>query len=446
MIPEIGPALSNGEKGWAFGAPTEDLAAHGYGFSEHLVTGTARSYDATPGTDLGADGRWNTLVAEKAGYRTRIQVVLPIDRSRFGGVMVMHWNNVTAGFDIGAPHPEEIFRAGYGWVGVTAQKVGIDGFPDAGNSLAAWDRERYGTLVHPGDAYSFDIFGQVARAARDGIGPFQRLDVELIVANGTSQSASRIAGYVNGVHLHDRVFDGFMPTAHWGTPARVTEQPRSTRGGMLVGDAQIRDDTGTPIFVVNSEAEVRAHFTSRQPDSDTYRFWEVAGAPHGTPSQMTVLQPAMARDGRAPDMQENLERNDVEWGFVQSAALRHLVSWVRTGTAPPRFAPIEAGGDPVDIVRNAVGNAVGGIRVPQVAVPVAAQRGLNEMGGLSVLSGHRRDFTHEELSERYADADDYLRRYDAEVERCVTEGTVLAEDADDVREIGRRLAKVAGLD
>jgi hypothetical protein len=49
--------------------------------------------------------------------------------------------------------------------------VGVEGGEallemDEAMSLKEMDPERYGSLVHPGDGYSFDIFTQVAQALR----------------------------------------------------------------------------------------------------------------------------------------------------------------------------------------------------------------------------------------------------------------------------------------
>ena len=41
------------------------------------------------------------------------------------------------------------------------------GFSFQGANLKAINPERYGSLVHPGDGYSFDIFSQVGRLLRD---------------------------------------------------------------------------------------------------------------------------------------------------------------------------------------------------------------------------------------------------------------------------------------
>ena len=80
--------------------------------------------------------------------------------------MIVEWNNVSAGLDTApiwlAAH-DELIREGYAWVGVTAQQVGVEGGAGAivpNLDLKHADPERYGTLVHPGDSYSYDMYRQ----------------------------------------------------------------------------------------------------------------------------------------------------------------------------------------------------------------------------------------------------------------------------------------------
>jgi Alpha/beta hydrolase domain len=228
-IPELSEELVGGSKGWAFGLRQPTSGRLATRFANTWLGGRARKYDARDSTELSDDGKWETHESGTAPYRARIHAVVPKNLGRFSGVVVVHWNNVTAGFDLGDPGPVELLRAGHSWVGVTAQKVGVDGFPDAGMSLAEWDSERYGTLEHPGDAFSFDIFGQVARAIREKIGPFAGVPAEVLIATGGSQSAGRLAGYINGVHPHDGVFDAFMPTVHGGFLRASTNDPERSR-------------------------------------------------------------------------------------------------------------------------------------------------------------------------------------------------------------------------
>ena len=64
----------------------------------------------------------------------------------------------------------EMMRSGYAWVGVSAQVVGVHGgqalMEAAGAmSLTEVDPERYGSLSHPGDIFSFDIYSQAGAVA-----------------------------------------------------------------------------------------------------------------------------------------------------------------------------------------------------------------------------------------------------------------------------------------
>ena len=97
-------------------------------------------------------------------------------------------------------------------------------------SLQAWDPDRYGSLSHPGDAYSYDIFAQVAAALRkpSGVNPLAESvkglghpklgysnsgrngssKIRTVLAYGNSQSASRLTTYTNALQNRDQVFDG----------------------------------------------------------------------------------------------------------------------------------------------------------------------------------------------------------------------------------------------
>lgn len=55
--------------------------------------------------------------------------------------------------------------------------------------LVAWDNERYGSLSHPGDSYSYDIFSRAERAVgpdreHNGVDPMGGLKVRNLIATG----------------------------------------------------------------------------------------------------------------------------------------------------------------------------------------------------------------------------------------------------------------------
>jgi hypothetical protein len=162
--PVVSGPITGGARGRPFGGPLLDLARYGYREEEYFLEGTAARYRPVPGTELGRDGRWQVEPAGTAPYKTRLLVYRPNDPAAFNGSVIVTWNNVTAGYDLFNADSPQIYEGGFVLVGVTAQRVGIEGLPPAPQGLAAWGPDRYGTLSHPGDDYSFDIFTQAARA------------------------------------------------------------------------------------------------------------------------------------------------------------------------------------------------------------------------------------------------------------------------------------------
>ena len=140
-----------------------DLATLGYEEIEYSFESTATSYELQG--ERGADGHWDVTPGAEAPFRTRFVARWPKDPLRFSGTVVVEWHNVSAGIDA-APDwgffHRSLAAAGHAWVGVSAQKVGIDGggFVESIH-LKLLAPERYKDLEHPGDAWSFDIFTQV---------------------------------------------------------------------------------------------------------------------------------------------------------------------------------------------------------------------------------------------------------------------------------------------
>ena len=200
-----------GGRGWPFGLPTADLHALGYRADEYFVEGQADRFGPA-GTELGRDGRWSVEPVERAAYKTRMVVLRPVDAAAFNGTVVVLWNNVSAGYEnfTGGDSPE-VFENGYAYVAASVQRVGIHGQPDNPQGLRDWDPERYGSLSIPSDDYSFDIYTQIANLVapdrpRDASIPW-KVSRCAGFAQGASQSAARLASYLNGVQPITRRFD-----------------------------------------------------------------------------------------------------------------------------------------------------------------------------------------------------------------------------------------------
>ncbi len=236
-LPTVTGPVTGGNGTPSLVSTTFDLAEVGYVAEEYFVSGTARAYTAA--RPLTANGEWDVEPASAAPFTTRIVVRRPVHPKAFNGSVFVEWLNVSAGFDSapdwGSAH-NAIIRAGAAWVGVSAQSVGVQGGTEAvaglpSGGLVAADPARYGTLTHPGDSYSYDIFSQVARALRRGAAPdaMAGLDVERIIAVGESQAAFRLVTYINGVQP-ERVGVRRLPRSQ---PRRRRRRPV---GGAAAGD------------------------------------------------------------------------------------------------------------------------------------------------------------------------------------------------------------------
>ncbi len=181
---------------------------------EFFLAGTAHSF-ALDG-ERSEDGRWTATPAATAPFKTRMLVRRPAEASRFNGTVHVEWLNVSGNTDAGPDWSylhREIVRRGAAWVGVSAQKVGIDGgglpfVPDA--SLKKLNPDRYGSLLHPGDAFSYDMFTQAARGLAGNGGPLASLRPERLLAIGESQSAAFLVTYINAIDPLERLFDGYF--------------------------------------------------------------------------------------------------------------------------------------------------------------------------------------------------------------------------------------------
>jgi len=412
----------------------------GYVEREYVASGTASSYAATG--PLSGDGRWTFEPDGTAPYRTRILVRHPANAADFSGTVVVEWLNVSGGLDSNpdyASFEEELTRQGHAWVGVSAQLIGVEGGPVivlapgaedlAGKGLQTLDPARYGSLEHPGDGYSFDIFTQVARALREGGSAMGGLQPQRLLAAGESQSALALVTYYNGVQPLTRAFDGFFvhSRASVSLPLVGPGEYADLAGGFGATPAIFRTDLDVPVLNLQAESDVTGILDSvavRQPDSDTFRLWEVAGTAHADAHLLGPI--AAALDCGTPI-------NDGPLHLVAKAALRSLDQWVRTGEPPPEAPRLDVtSGDPPEIRRDADGIALGGIRTPPVDVPVDALSGVPgpKPDLLCILLGSTTSLPAERLAQLYPSREDYEQRYETAADEVIEAGFVLEDDRD----------------
>lgn len=422
--------------------PPELAEQHGYVEEEYFLEGIATAYQAAG--DWGLDGRWEATDLGSAPYTTRIVVRRPADAGDFNGTVLVEWLNVTAGMDadpdFGFTH-EMLLRDGWAYVGVSAQKVGISGgsglrieIPGfVAQPLKEWDPARYEQLDHPGDAYSYDIFSQVAQALRrpGDTDPLDGLEPTTVIAAGESQSAMRMATYVNAVHPLADIYDGFLVHSRGASGAPLTDEPS---GDPVPEVGHIRGDLDDPVlqFATESDLFFLGFVEARQDDTETLRTWEVAGTAH---ADQTTLDYGVA-SGRVwsssddPDFTGTCGRlNEGPQGAVLRRAVNDLRIWVDSGTAPASAAPIEVEGK---IVRDEHGNARGGIRTPAVDVPTATLTGERPPGDnvFCSLFGRTLPLDALTLAALYPTPEAYVALVSGSADAAVERGFLMEADAE----------------
>ncbi|GIE94230.1 alpha/beta hydrolase domain-containing protein [Paractinoplanes rishiriensis] len=443
-----GPIPATGES-HPFFATDLDLAARGYLEQEFFYRGAANVYDATVAPGIGArpsPSPTAAIVSTGHHYQTRMVVRRPARADRFNGTVIVEWLNATSQYDVEAlwfrTH-EFLLRDGYAWVGITAQSAPVT-HPALG--LKAFDPHRYGGLdltaggtLTSGDPLSFDVYAQGLQAVRrTGVLGTLRPGIRTVIAAGVSQSAGRVSVFANAIQPRNR--------------------PVADAALLYVGGERLRADLTMPVFKVLSETEFAAapasnasEVSSLQPDTGLMRTWAVAGTSHSDWASFAVRYALLQRDQPTAALQDNCarpSRSRIPDRYSLSAAMHHLARWAQRRAVPPTAPLISLAPGGLTVVRDAGGNALGGLRLAPFEVPVAVDTGVNEnrpgATGLCFLNGTHLPFDRATLTSRYPDRRTYLTRFTAAVRDNLRDGYVLPADAGEMLRDAR--SSLAGRD
>lgn len=408
-----GPVGDDGIQGHPLFDSGFDLTEFGYEEHEYFVGGTA--------TD--ADGN-------SAAYTTRMIVTRPASAADYAGTVMLDWTNVTAQFE----NPVDsitalpfLLRNGWAFVHVSAQAAGVCCSP---LTPTVWDPARYAALNHPGDQFASDMFSQLAQTFRTpgDVDPMGGLVTEVIIAAGQSQSANQLTNYVTTTQADAGVIDAFLIQAE----------------GSKIYDAA----PAAPVIHLLGEREATPEEPTVWP---TYRLWEVAGSAHqdlwigrqqiegqaprtaGAPKQprsaLEALWQSAGNYGEQIDPRTTVcivNGAAFPTRYVVDAALFNLDRWVRTGTPPPDGDRFEFDGTGQQ-ARDDLGNALGGIRLPPIEVPIARYMAATcNLGGITI------PLTEAEILQRYPDHDTYYAAMVEAARASHAEGFLLPADAVDL--------------
>lgn len=418
----IGPIATSSRPGdsardYPFFASTLDLKEAGYIEEEFFLDGRARRFSVDAFETA-------TVLDGDYPYKTRIVVRRPIDVERFNGTAVLEWLNVSVGLDLDVDWlqaHEHFVRAGYAWVGVSAQRLGIHGR----DGLKAWSPTRYGSLdvtaigTIVDDALAYDIFSQAGRVVRSPttVRVLGALQPRVLIATGHSQSAERLATYYNSIQPLTGAFDGFLVHG---------------------GGSRLRTDLAAKAMKLVSEADLRQmrQAANRQLDTNAIRTWEVAGTSHADSYFAARFEELELRDfGSASRSRIECDRtlgSRIPFRYVMHSAYDRMVTWIR-GERPPPLAPritLSSERPTVAIARDTFGNALGGIRLSEHAVPTATNTGDNSGAQGCVAYGSYQPFESGRLRALYPTHAAYVTAVKVATDASVSAGYVLFHDAE----------------
>jgi hypothetical protein len=284
---------------------------------------------------------------------------------------------------------------------------------------------------------SYDIFSQAGQALRHpgDVDMLRGLQPKLFLAVGESQSAARLATYVNSVHPLARVYDGFFLLSALGR--------------------SIRRDLVSPVLKLNTEYDViGGEAAARQPDTPKLRTWEVAGASH-VDQHLRASREAVELRENGVSLEANLSPlcavpsigTRVPTNYVVASALDKLAVWAGGGPPPPTaprliMTQIMQPPQPSVIARDKDGLAEGGIRLAALAVPTQFNVGISKPAhpanepsreaigaGACVRWGYSTDMTIAQLNAHYPSHAAYVARVRRVTGDNVKKGYILPGDA-----------------
>ncbi len=342
-------------------------------------------------------------------YTSRMVVHRHRDAAKFSGTVFMEWYNVTGGIDIAplwAISREYFVREGHVHVGVSAQEVGA-------TALKSYDAQRYATINHPGDTAADAIFSQAAVAVRSQgeliLGPC--MPVKTMIALGQSQSAAMLGSYITNTHPKAQVYEGYMlhSSPFGGTPTAPN----------------------VPVFVIATMNEGDGSLV----EGRNLIEWEVAGASHND-AYLTARGNEEQGASSGVSLKCASPLNDFPSFWAYNAALDWLNRWVRMGAMPPRAEALKAGTSGTQNDQH--GNILGGLRLPDIDVPIATHTSANAPADLldiisflgCGLGGSVSPLSKEQLKQLYPTHEDYVQKYTQAADKALKGGYLLQADYD----------------
>jgi hypothetical protein len=442
-----------------------DASGLGYRVDEYLVSGQGPTFKPATATEAGLIDRPDTSISwgirdaayaanlpadfsprpqtGVAPYTTRIVVYRPRDMKKFSGNVIIEPFHPTGSIEVFSTANRFFLSRGDAVVHIDT--------PGPFGNLKKLDAERYGPLSMPDRSVFWSSVSQIATLIKTG-GPNSPIPApgRHLYMTGYSGSADTVLTFLSYHHKLTRlpdgkpVFSGYLPMSHIRPVPDIAD-------AVIVVAATQSDMFGATDGDNPTTAAFRHKFNSDVPGARRRRY-EVPGAFH---APFAPAEPGMAVPLRnagdaagflacaaAQKWPSNAQQNFFPNRALLEACFHHASRWAEAGVAPPHAPLIETDAND-KILTDENGNARGGLRFPDIAVPtdtfVPATRG----GTRNCAStGYKAPFSRAKLVGLYGTREKYLALYDTATDKLVKDGYILAEGGQKMKSERRWLAPV----
>ena len=344
---------------------------------------------------------------------------------------------------------EYLFRNGFTYMAIQHHKAVTDFMGE----LPPERRRRlsYGRIEKASDGY------QIVRDAASWLRSTDALtgdappirSHDYVIAYGLSGSGYFLRNYMFRGENAGQEIDGFFVHAAGSMNLDLIDDPGDCpEGARCLGSPRfihrfLREGApptkGAKVLAVDAQSDLdfNAGALARQEDDtagSNYVRWEVAGAPH-----IPLFALNMTDLGA-------LHQNTMDWSPIWRSGFFHLDRWVKEGVRPPSGPIIEGqlvateNGHEWKPELDGDGNALGGIRLPEIEAPLGVYTGFDfswrepavmdkhPYAILFAFGGRFDPFPTEELAKRYPTEAVYRDAVTAAARRAFDAGYILEED------------------
>ena len=197
-----------------------------------------------------------------------------------------------------------------------------------------------------------------------------------------------------------------------------------------------------PFVRVMTESDFQRALALRRPDSDTpdnvFRLFEIAGAAHSGPfaaGQPAAADLTIAGFDAPPEELCREPKGDFPLGHAFNAIWQQYDELLLQKLPMVHEPLIDTGADG-EVLRDALGNARGGWRLPQIDMPLAVWRGSSTPASddersrrVCALTGAKQPLKAAALKARYRSRAEFLQRFATAVDQALQARRLTAEDA-----------------